>query len=194
MRDQSISAYPLHWPLGWPKTQNRQQARFKTTLEGALRNLKREIELMSGEKLVLSSNYTLGAVNPKEPGVVAYFTWVEEKYPQRKETEIAIPCDRWNRIEDNVQAIALTVEAMRGMERWGAKHMIKAMFTGFKALPNGEDWRRVLGVSEGCTAAVIKAAYNDLAKKHHPDKGGNHDDFVRIQRAYETAEQLGLVS
>lgn len=194
MSDRNIAAYPLQWPIGWPKTKERQSSRFNTTLESALSSLKREIQLMGGENVVLSSNYTLGANNPKEPGVVAYFDWVEERYP-RKIVAMAIPCDRWTKIQDNVRAIALTVEAMRGMERWGAKHMIKSMFMGFKALPAGDsDWRAVLKVQQQASAEEIKAAYRKLANELHPDKGGKHEDFIRVQKAYETAVGLGLVA
>ncbi len=179
------TAYPLSWPAGWPKTEpySRGTPLFKKDLPGALANLKKQIELMGGKNLVLSSNYTLGANNPKEPGVVAYFEW--------QQIPMAIPCDRWSKIEANVQAIALTVEAMRGMERWGAKHMIKAMFTGFKALPfsSQNPWWEVLGVSSFATPDEAKAAYRDLVKRHHPDTGGNPETFRRVQAAYEQFEK-----
>jgi hypothetical protein len=179
------TAYPLSWPAGWPKTEpySRGTPRFQTDLPRALANLKKQIELMGGKSLVLSSNYTLGANNPKEPGVVAYFEW--------QQIPMAIPCDRWSRIEANVQAIALTVEAMRGMERWGAKHMIKAMFSGFKALPQSTDgdWWTVLGVSRGSSPELVKAAYRELVKRHHPDAGGNAETFRRVQAAYEQFER-----
>lgn len=182
------TAYPLSWPAGWPKTEAyaRGTPQFKKDLPGALNNLKKQIELMGGSNLVLSSNYTLGANNPKEPGVVAYFEW--QKMP------MAIPCDRWARIEWNVQAIALTVEAMRGMERWGAKHMIKAMFTGFKALPqaaSGENPLEVLGLDKAKTysAEEITAAYKRRALTEHPDRGGSNERFARIREAHDMAMQ-----
>lgn len=179
-------AYPLCWPVGWPKTEptRRERGLFKTSLPAALNNLKRNVALLGGKELILSSNYTLGNERPKEPGVVAYFTW--------QDLQVAIPCDRWSLVEHNVQAIALTIEAMRGMERWGAKHMIKAMFTGFKALPQSteaEAWWDVLGVQHDASHEAVKAAYRDLVKAHHPDAGGNPDKFRRIQEAYETAMQ-----
>lgn len=178
----SHTAYPLCWPAGWPTTQYRETSRFNTDLSKALNKLKHEIVLMGGKDVVLSSNYTLGASNPKEPGVVAYFTW--------QGLQMAIPCDRWNKIHDNVQAIALTVEAMRGMERWGAKHMIKAMFTGFKALPSSEKaWWVVLHVPHNAHPDIVKASYRDLAKIHHPDNGGNADAFREVQAAYEQWER-----
>lgn len=153
---------------------------------------------MGGQNVVLSSNASLGEENPKDTGVVAYFDWNEDrsKHPP-KLIKMAIPCDRWLKLAHNVQAIALTVEAMRGMDRWGAKHMIKAMFNGFKALPAPADsmpWYNVLGLSPGATAFEINEAYRNLAKKTHPDAGGEHEEFLRIKQAYDQARELGLVA
>lgn len=183
------TAYPLSWPTGWPKTEpmRREGAKFKTTLPAALANLQRQIGLMGGKNIILSSNYTLGSANPKEPGVVAYFEWQSLK--------MAIPCDRWFRIEHNVQAIALTVEAMRGMERWGAKHMIKAMFTGFKALPekaSGIDPMAVLGIEtahgQPITEQIITDAFRRRCKTEHPDVAtGSEDKFRILREAHDLA-------
>lgn len=43
-----------------------------------------------------------------------------------------------------------------------------------------------LGVPTNATAEEMKQAYRRLAREHHPDKGGDHDKFVEIQKAYET--------
>jgi hypothetical protein len=182
MATSSITAYPLSWPQGWPTTQFRQQARFKTDLKAALANLQNEIALMGGKNVILSSNYTLGVSKPQNPGVCAYFTW--------QGLQMAIPCDRWAKIEDNVQAIALTVQAMRGMERWGAKHMIQAMFSGFKCLPGpgtARKWWEVLQCSQNSTREQIAAAYKARAKVCHPDVGGTREQWDELEQAYKTA-------
>lgn len=181
----SKTTYPLAWPSGWPRTEKarREGAKFKSSLASALNKLRFEIEHLGGKGLILSSNCTLGDDRPQDPGVVAYFNF--------DGTDLAIPCDRWNRVEHNVQAIALTVEAMRGMERWGAKNMIKAMFTGFKQLAApGSHWSRVLDCDVNASPDEIRSIYRELAKKHHPDVGGSPTVMAEINRAYEAAMRV----
>jgi curved DNA-binding protein CbpA len=43
----------------------------------------------------------------------------------------------------------------------------------------------VLGVAKDATAAQIKSAYRKLVKVHHPDKGGDEEQFRKITQAYE---------
>ena len=47
------------------------------------------------------------------------------------------------------------------------------------------DYYEVLGLSKGATEEEIKKAFRKQAIKHHPDKGGNEDDFKEINEAYE---------
>lgn len=178
----SQSAYPLQWPAGWPRSTSREPSKFKSTLPAALAMLKREVNLLGGKSLVLSSNVTLGEEKPKDVGVGAYFLL--------REQGIAIPCDRWSKVEDNVKAIALTIEAMRGMERWGAKHMITAMFQGFIALPerSGPSCWDVLGLSPtNATEAGIMTAWRTKAQLLHPDKGGSTEAMVELNAAKDLA-------
>jgi len=43
----------------------------------------------------------------------------------------------------------------------------------------------ILGVHKNSTPEEIKTAYRNLAKIHHPDKGGSKEEFSRIQMAYD---------
>ena len=43
-----------------------------------------------------------------------------------------------------------------------------------------------LGINKKASKSEIKSAYRLLAKKYHPDKGGDKDKFLEIQSAWET--------
>lgn len=47
------------------------------------------------------------------------------------------------------------------------------------------DLYRRLGISRDASPDDIKKAYRDLARKNHPDKGGNAEEFKAIQEAHE---------
>ena len=43
----------------------------------------------------------------------------------------------------------------------------------------------ILGVSKNASEEEVKKAYKKLAMKHHPDKGGDPEEFKKIQGAYD---------
>lgn len=180
------TAYPLQWPPGWPETLPEKRERWpsQVTLHAALNDLSTELRRLGVRNVVLSSNCSLGMENcPQAPGVCAYGLYGDE--------QIAIPCDRWNTVAANVRAIAKTIEAMRGMERWGAKHMIRAMFQGFRALaaPERVDWRAVLGFrsDERPSRDDVQRRRRELAAIHHPDAGGDAARMAEINAAADAA-------
>lgn len=189
-----IEAYPLQWPLGRQRTSeyDRRYGQLNKMPAGRIRQLLyAELRKMDVANVVVSSNLAVrkdglpyvGQKQPDDPGVVLYFT--------RKGIDIAIACDAWNTVDANLRAISLTVEAIRGMERWGTEEMVDRTFTGFKALPDAiitpppsRRWHDVLGVSENAARQEIVNAYRNLAKIHHADAGGDDAKFIEITQAY----------
>jgi hypothetical protein len=49
-----------------------------------------------------------------------------------------------------------------------------------------EECLKVLGLVPPVTRIQIRTAYLNLAKVHHPDAGGNADEFRRIETAYSS--------
>ena len=47
------------------------------------------------------------------------------------------------------------------------------------------DYYSILGVTRNASPQDIKKAYKKASMKHHPDRGGNNDDFIKVQQAYE---------
>lgn len=175
--------YPLVWPATWPRHTGTRQAWPSSgnamSLGAALKECQDELRRIGARNIVLSSNVTLGAGRPADPGVVAYCTY--------DGMQVAIPCDRWNTVAGNLRAIAKTIEAMRGMERWGAKHMIRAMLTGLTALPGTRAWWDVLGVAQTASIEEVEAAHRQAARKHHPDRGGDPTAMAAINAARDAA-------
>ncbi|MEO0943237.1 MAG: J domain-containing protein [Pseudomonadota bacterium] len=181
------TAYPLSWPQLFPRSKRREKSRFRTTIAGAIQNVQNSLELFgrdSGKKvtdIVLSSNVTLGEQRPSDPGVAVYFNW--DGLP------VCIPVDRYESVEENLQAVHHIIEARRTELRHGSLQLVRASFTGFTALPPPSDghWSDVLGVSRGATAADIERAYRSKAKKAHPDTGGSEAAMTELNNAKTAA-------
>jgi DnaJ-domain-containing protein 1 len=192
--------YPLAWPTGWKRTARPVRAAFKVSMTESLNHLYRQFELMGVSNVVISSNMQTRLdgrplskqTNFDDQGVAIYFT--------RNGQQQCIPCDKWDKVESNIRAIGLTVEALRSLDRWGAKETVDAAFQGFTALPSGagaistpdrsaQTWYEILEVSPSAGEEVIKAAYRAKIAKAHPDRGGSEVEFKRIQSAYEEGLQ-----
>lgn len=160
-------AYPLHWPPAWPRTTIRQRANFGVVSAWrAYTDINDEIKRLGGSKVVVSSNLVRnrdGSISATQrriddPGVAVYFEL--EGQPQ------CFPCDRWDKSEHNLRAIVKSIEALRGLERWGAKSMVRAAFKGFQALPAPADYS-----FDGKSSEELK----ELLRAYHPDTGERPD-------------------
>lgn len=195
----TIEAYPLHWPDFRPRTRHPERARFNTTFAKARDEVVRQIEMLtetrrSGDaQIVISTNMPLrrdglplaSARRPDDCGVAVYFNYSGQ---QR-----CFACDRWNGIADNMQAIAKTIEALRGIARWGTGDMLDAAFRGFAALPpptsGVRPWWEILGVPRDAPLDALREAYRRAASVAHPDRGGSNELMAEVNRAWTEARE-----
>lgn len=185
-------AYPLQWPDGMPRTERRQQSQFKTSLEGALKNVRTALvtfgrdtnKPIKADTIVISSNVSLGVSAPADPGIALYFEW--------DDGQRCIAVDRYPKPAENLQAIFHILEARRVEARHGGISIVRQTFKGFLALPSpdGVDWRKILGFkpSEMVTPAAVDIAWRALADAAHPDKGGSHDAMAELNGARAAAK------
>jgi hypothetical protein len=102
--------------------------------------------------------------------------------------QVVICCDRWKSVRENVRAITLSIDAMRGMGGRGVSQVLERVFTGFAALPAPvRQWREVLDVAPEASVDEVKAAYRRAIKLNHPDAGGSPEAAARINNVYQLA-------
>lgn len=205
--------YPLQWPSDWKRVAFRELPRFKARFAQDRDSVIHQLKRMGGSHVVITSdlptrNDGLPYANAtcSDPGVAVY--WV------KRGRESVIACDRWRHVTYNLRAIDMTLEALRGIDRWGASTMVEKAFAGFAALPppSGPEvvppqpakrsWRDVLGsaingapmmpwpdLGPDELLAVAKSRHRKLIVLAHPDAGGSQDLAAELNAAMAEAEQ-----
>lgn len=176
-------AYPLEWPAGRPREKYpMRNYRFgggkDIRLNRARDEMHEELRMLGASNVVISTNrptridgeFCASSAEPADSGVAVYFTL--------RGKPMCFACDRWDRMAENVWAIAKTINALRGIERWGVGEAMQRAFHGFEQLPDlsgRRDWWQILGLTESSGEAVIRARKIELNKRYHPDLGNGDD-------------------
>jgi len=205
-----IPAYPLQWPAGWPRTPAMQQRYGKfgskkgaatrvtdITVAEATQRVLGELGRMGvdREDVVISTNLMLrldglprsAQAAPRDAGAAVYW-----QTPAGARRVMAI--DQYYKVEENLAAIAATLDAMRAIERHGGAQILDRAFTGFTALPapgGRRTWRDVFEVPEGWIVCLadVKDRYRRLARERHPDRpNGSNAAMSELNVALAEAE------
>lgn len=181
------------------------------------KELQREIRLLGADTAVVETFHRekdlrqdgmlrAGAALPSAPGVVVF---VENQITG----PLRFACDRYAFWLDNLRAVTLTLEALRGIDRWGVAKS-KEQYKGWAALPGVphptetppcEDSpqekaaKRLLDLAD-CPIMretidqvlnderKARSVYNQAMKKHHPDVGGDRYKFEEARQCWQTLE------
>jgi hypothetical protein len=188
-------------PLGvWPGpvTAERKPSPFRASWRDTVKLLDRELWHLDAQDLVLQLDYQERDIRkdgmPRAdarmggPGVIISF--------QSKHGPLRYPCDAFTDWRDNVRAIALALEALRRVDRYGITRRAE-QYAGWKALPSST--QPVMTTAQaaawigGLTAVQPRAILDSpqlaretvrmAASRTHPDAGGDASDFARVQEA-----------
>lgn len=194
-----ISAFPLQWPLGWERTPSHRvtHSRFKRpSMDDACADVIDQLRMMGvgRQDVVISTNVKVrmdgfpysGQMQPNDRGAAVYF--------RRKGKDHVFAADQYNRVEDNVWAIAKSLEALRAIERYGVAQVMDRAFSGFAALPEkgtARTWYEVMGINGYASTEAVLARYRELAKLLHPDQnGGSSAGFLELQEAMDQFKKI----
>lgn len=180
--------YPLQWPPQQARTKHPKRSRFgNTSIDRASEELFNELKRLGAKDLVISTNLKqkmrgegfYSNQNVDDVGIAIYCNI--------KGDAKVMACDKWDQVEHNIWALAKSIEAIRGLERWGGTEFLDGLFTGFKALPAGSGMTTVYSYFDGITnLEELKKQYHKLARELHPDMPtGSHEKFVAMKQQYE---------
>lgn len=185
---------PPQWPTGKRSVPRSSTFRAPSSKTWAL--LRREIEHLAKDLnplVTIEAGYTEGQIRkdgqPREdaklwdPAVIISF---ESRYGP-----VRYPCDTFSVLIDNLRAIALSLAALRAVDRYGVTRRGE-QYIGWKALPaageglsavEAREWLR--SFAEPGLGQVFEDAslYRIAAKRVHPDTPtGSREQWERLQR------------
>ncbi len=201
--------YPLQWPDGWARTPNwkRDVPKFIAKLARDRDAVIRRLERRSAANIVITSDLPVRGdglpyanATAQDPGIAVW--WVE------KGAERVMACDRWRTVSYNLRAIEKSLDAMAGLDRWGASQVVERAFAGFAALPAGdqaerkEQWYEILGATDVYSLynddklsredlmTIIKMRHRAAIKEVHPDVGDGGNEATRLNAALDEAKKV----
>jgi hypothetical protein len=163
-----------------------QKRRFTAQPKTIQRDLRRVITAMDATSLKISQDIFEGTAE-------IIFDRSGQRYVFR--------CDKYDDALDNLRAAQLAITYLwRALEEYGVTNEAQTLdrvfaqfFLGFAATPDDtvlllgsgeEQWWKILGVEPEADQAAIRNAFRALARRHHPDAGGDATEFVRQEVAY----------
>lgn len=202
-RFKPIEKWPGKPTASWARKAGTFKAGWSSTLDLLARELNHlrakdiSLEAFFLPKDIRNDGWPKSSARPTQPGVVLSFS--------TKRGRIVMPCDRYTGWESNLRAIALTLEHLRAVERYGVTTDEQEQYTGWLKLPAASavdektELAKVLihhaSVSHAPSQVVSEqrlfdSVWREAARRTHPDTGGDSTDFHRVMNARDRLKEL----
>lgn len=207
-------ALPKVWPgkRGPANAPPRRKAPFKSMWTTTEQLLARELAHLGAKDVTIAvdirnpgffraDGMLRADARPVTPAVIVAFT-------DRGGVRMQFPCETYGYWADNVHAIALALESLRRVDRYGVTQGDQ-QYVGFRALPPGGGSPSAPARMSEDRALEVLAAYHPFPahlvvselsvagevikmakRKAHPDSGGTQEDFVLVGEAADVIEAL----
>jgi hypothetical protein len=186
----------------WPGALDKTKTPFKMDFVRSLDLLEYELKKLQATGIVIEAGFTIEQLRndgwprpgqmPSHPGVILYFK-------AGTGDNLKFPCGTYNSYRANLHAIALTLERLRDIDRYGVT-LIHQQYIGFTALPPAgaftvesaaeflytqsrlHEPTQILG-----SPMAYPNAFRDAASRLHPDKPGtgNRELWEQLNKARE---------
>jgi len=197
------------WPSKPTPEYRRSYSRFKAGWQATLILLERELNHLKAKDIYIEGFFSPSdlrndgwpkhSARPTQPGVILSFTV--------KRGRMVMPCDRYHDWEANLRAIALTLEHLRAVERYGAVTEQQEQYTGWLRLPaagttdEATELAKIL-IKHACVGwttsqllgdqKLFDSVWREAVRRTHPDTNSGRDggDFNRVINARERIKTL----
>jgi hypothetical protein len=204
-RFKPIEKWPSTPTPSWKRTHGRFKAGWQATLdllERELNHLRAKditIEGFFSSSEIRNDGWPKSSARPSQPGVVLSFT--------TKQGMMVMPCDSFHDWEANLRTIALSLEHLRAVDRYGVTTEEKEQYTGWLRLPaagatdEAAECAKILiqHASVGWAPAQVlerrelfDAVWREAVRRTHPDtnQGRNGAEFRRVIEVRERIKTL----
>lgn len=175
----------------WPGeyTERRQRSRFEAGLGDTQNLLDRELnQIGCNGQIIIEADLSHAQIrvdgHPRAKSKIP--PPIKITIPTRKHGTLVYATDRFDHWADNLRAIALGLEALRKVERYGITDRGQ-QYKGFAALPAGskaerpaEVIARVSGLPVDIVLMEPGAAVRQAQFRAHPDRGGSDELFHAV--------------
>lgn len=188
LRRLDLQVRPIDkWP-GVLRVGNRPWSRFSASLADTLELLARELRFLGAKQIVLQAAFRerdirldglpRATARPDHPGLILAF---ESKFGP-----LQYATDEYRDWEDNLRAIALSLEALRKVDRYGVSKRGE-QYRGWRALTTGTDPADQIATQEQAEDFLAEwdGDWRRAAAETHPDRGGDPDRFRQVMKARE---------
>lgn len=200
------------WPGGLTPAHKRQRSQFSAGWLSTTRMLRSELQHLRAKnpELLVAidaqqfrlDGYPRAQAKAEHPGIIVSF--------DSEFGHMSYPCDTFTTWQDNLRAVALALEALRKVDRYGVtahgeqyRGFLAIEATALPADPftdaaSASDWiLRITGWdAQGYSLPRIEARRGALSKakrETHPDRGGDAEDFRLVMRAEQLLRDAGLI-
>ncbi len=199
MKFRPLNSWPFESTNIWTR---RGPHTFSASWSNTLGLLDKELDTLSAQNIVIQAQFTeddirldgmprSAARTPSHPGIIVSF--------ESKHGPLQYATDTHEFWQHNVRAIALGLQALRAVDRYGITKTGE-QYTGWRQLTAGSgitSWEQAsaliadLAGIDTFGGVIPRSVYNNALKKAHPDGGGNSDLFAAVRDA---GRLLGVAS
>lgn len=214
-RNLDVRFVPISkWPNSPTPLANQRESTFRASYTDTLDLLATELRKLNAHNITIQAffkesdirndGWPRSSAEPTQSGVIVGFDKREWNAAKGRWdiTAIAFPCDTFTTFDDNLRAIALALEALRKLDRYGVTQSGQ-QYTGWAQLPAAENSKEfefsgrasaiafltLHGAMDIRNDGDVERAYRRAAAKLHPDNQttGNHEAFMLLHKAKEMA-------